>query len=59
MPVEDALAELRACAGTQFDPRVVEAFCEEIASLGPRYGDRVQRERRRRARPPEPPTRGR
>jgi HD-GYP domain-containing protein (c-di-GMP phosphodiesterase class II) len=23
---EDALAELRACAGTQFDPRVVEAF---------------------------------
>ncbi len=23
---EDALAELRACAGTQFDPAVVEAF---------------------------------
>ena len=25
IPVEDALTELRACAGTQFDPRVVEA----------------------------------
>ncbi len=24
---EDALAELRRCAGTQFDPAVVEAFC--------------------------------
>jgi two-component system, cell cycle response regulator len=41
IPVEDALAELRACAETQFDPRVVEAFCEEIASLGPRFADRV------------------
>jgi len=36
----DALAEIRACAGTQFDPTVVEAFCEEIASLPHRYGDR-------------------
>jgi hypothetical protein len=26
MPVEDAVAELRACAGTQFDPDVVEAL---------------------------------
>jgi two-component system cell cycle response regulator len=40
MSVEGALAEIRACAGTQFDPTVVEAFCEEIASLPHRYGDR-------------------
>ncbi len=26
--VEDALKELRACSGTQFDPAVVEAICE-------------------------------
>jgi putative nucleotidyltransferase with HDIG domain len=26
MPLEEALAELRACAGTQFDPRVAEAL---------------------------------
>ena len=29
---ELALAELRRCAGTQFDPAVVEAFVEEISS---------------------------
>ena len=40
MTVEDALAEIRACADTQFDTRVVEAFCDEIASLPHRYGDR-------------------
>jgi len=38
MSVDDAIAEIRACAGTQFDPTVVEAFCEEIASLPHRYG---------------------
>lgn len=27
MPVQDATAELRRCAGTQFDPAVVESFC--------------------------------
>jgi len=26
LPVDDALEELRRCAGTQFDPDVVEAF---------------------------------
>jgi diguanylate cyclase (GGDEF)-like protein len=31
LAVADALAELQACAGTQFDPRVVAAFCEEVA----------------------------
>jgi diguanylate cyclase (GGDEF)-like protein len=30
MPPTEALAELRRCAGTQFDPRVIEAFCTEI-----------------------------
>ena len=40
--IEDALAELQACAGTQFDPRVVTAFREELASLGPRYGGQFQ-----------------
>jgi diguanylate cyclase (GGDEF)-like protein len=40
MSVEDALAEIHACAGTQFDPAVVEAFREEVASLPHRYADR-------------------
>jgi HD-GYP domain-containing protein (c-di-GMP phosphodiesterase class II) len=31
MEHEDALAELRRCAGTQFDPVVVEAFCRVSA----------------------------
>ena len=38
MSVEEALEELNTCAGTQFDPTVVNAFCEEIASLPYRYG---------------------
>jgi putative nucleotidyltransferase with HDIG domain len=30
MSVDDAVAELRACSGTQFDPRVVDALIEMI-----------------------------
>ena len=29
--IEDALAELRRCAGTQFDPAVVAAFAAVVA----------------------------
>ena len=32
MPREDALAELERCAGTQFDPVVVEAFRAVLAT---------------------------
>ena len=32
-PVADALAELRRCAGTQFDPAVVNAFADVQADL--------------------------
>jgi HD-GYP domain-containing protein (c-di-GMP phosphodiesterase class II) len=31
VPFEDALEELRRCAGGQFDPKVVEAFCREAS----------------------------
>jgi len=33
MRVADAVAELRACSGTQFDPRVVDALIETIEEL--------------------------
>ncbi|HXN38133.1 MAG TPA: HD domain-containing phosphohydrolase [Solirubrobacteraceae bacterium] len=38
---EEALAELRRCAGSQFDPRVVAAF---LAEHGSRQTDRAKRE---------------
>jgi HD-GYP domain-containing protein (c-di-GMP phosphodiesterase class II) len=37
MPVEAAVAELRAGAGSQFDPAVVDAFCDTLAAQ-PRPG---------------------
>jgi diguanylate cyclase (GGDEF)-like protein len=33
MSLEDALAEVRRCAGSQFDPAVVEAFCVVVNEL--------------------------
>jgi diguanylate cyclase (GGDEF)-like protein len=33
MNEDDALAELRRCAGTQFDPAVVDAFASELAAV--------------------------
>ena len=38
MPVEDARAELRRCAGTQFDPRVVEVFLAALERDDARLG---------------------
>jgi two-component system cell cycle response regulator len=34
IPEGDALDELRDCSGTQFDPRVVEAFCALLDERG-------------------------
>jgi HD-GYP domain-containing protein (c-di-GMP phosphodiesterase class II) len=34
MPLEEALAEVRACAGTQFDPSVAEALSDIAGGLG-------------------------
>ena len=47
MPQADAIAELRRCAGTQFDPRVVDAFLavlETPAGRAPLAGDDDQAE---------------
>jgi putative nucleotidyltransferase with HDIG domain len=38
MPVEDARAELLRCAGSQFDPRIVEVFLEALESHDVRLG---------------------
>lgn len=40
VPHEDALAELRRCAGSQFDPRIVKAFAAQFAE-GPPVADRL------------------
>jgi diguanylate cyclase (GGDEF)-like protein len=34
----EAVAELRRCAGTQFDPQVVNVLCTQLARAGPRPG---------------------
>jgi two-component system, cell cycle response regulator len=34
-PLPEALAELRRCAGTQFDPAVVDALCARLDAEGP------------------------
>ena len=34
MSVPDALTELHRCAGTQFDPQIVEAFCAVLEASG-------------------------
>ncbi len=47
MNVEDAVAELRRCAGTQFDPACVAAFERALASgTIPRPDRSVQRRTR-------------
>jgi len=33
VPLDEALEELRRCAGTQFDPQVVELFCQEAQAV--------------------------
>jgi two-component system, cell cycle response regulator len=35
----DAIEELRRCAGTQFDPMVVDAFCRVVARERPAHGE--------------------
>jgi HD-GYP domain-containing protein (c-di-GMP phosphodiesterase class II) len=38
LPVEDARAELRRCAGSQFDPRVVDVFLDALERNDVRLG---------------------
>jgi diguanylate cyclase (GGDEF)-like protein len=38
MSLDEACAELERCAGSQFDPRVVEAFVEEVRAHPPERG---------------------
>lgn len=41
LPHQQAIAELRRCAGRQFDPSVVDAFCEVVTQ--PNTGDELVR----------------
>jgi len=60
MSLQDALSELHRCAGTQFDPQLVEVFCRLVnertdpgapRALRPDPLDRVHTDARRRALP--------
>jgi diguanylate cyclase (GGDEF)-like protein/PAS domain S-box-containing protein len=55
MSVDAALAELARCAGTQFDPAVVEAFRAEIAAGQPAYADALRSAFSCRSRAPSAP----
>jgi HD-GYP domain-containing protein (c-di-GMP phosphodiesterase class II) len=35
LPVADAVEEMRRCAGSQFDPVVVDALLDELAAAAP------------------------
>ena len=39
--IENAIVELRSCAGTQFDPHVVRAFVASLATLTQHAGDKI------------------
>jgi HD-GYP domain-containing protein (c-di-GMP phosphodiesterase class II) len=43
LSVTEAVEELRACAGTQFDPRLVEPFLEGLFKMWPETGGLAHR----------------
>jgi two-component system cell cycle response regulator len=43
IPIADALHELRRCAGNQFDPNVVEVFCEIVVTTPAKHRGRRER----------------
>jgi HD-GYP domain-containing protein (c-di-GMP phosphodiesterase class II) len=52
---DEAVAELRAGAGTKFDPEVVDALLDLLGHNAPRVPDR-SRDVKLAAAPPRPPT---
>jgi HD-GYP domain-containing protein (c-di-GMP phosphodiesterase class II) len=42
IPAADALAELRRCAGGQFDPAVVDAFTAALGEVGSAAAGRLE-----------------